>query len=100
MREIQIELSDKADLLRSLINQANILYVRGDLNAVMALYKEQERICRQLDKLDGIARSLINQALTLRQMGFAREGLPLAEEAYQLASRHDYAALAKQIKPI
>ncbi len=50
--------------------------------------------------MDGLARSLINQASTLRQMGRAQEGLSLAEEAYKIASSHGYAPLAKQIEPI
>jgi len=33
-------------------------------------------------------------------MGRAREGLPLAQQAYQFATNHGYAAMAKQIKPI
>jgi hypothetical protein len=53
-----------------------------------------------LDNTERLPRSLIDQASTLRQVGRAREGLPLAEEAYQLATSHGYAALAKQIEPI
>lgn len=81
-------------------NQALILKARGDLDGAMALHKEEERICRQLGNVGGLAISLVNQALVLRQMGRAREGLPLAEIAYHLATAYGYAALAKQIEPI
>lgn len=84
----------------SLGNQAFILKARGDLDGAMALDKEKERICRQLGRVDGLARSLVNQASTLQKMSHAREGLPLAEEAYRIASTHGYASLAKQIEPI
>jgi len=53
-----------------------------------------------LGNVENLATSLINQSLVLQQMGRAREGLPLAEEAYQLATGHGYVALAKQIEPI
>jgi hypothetical protein len=66
----------------------------------MALLKEQEGICRQLGSVDGLATSLANQASVMHQMGRAREGLPLAEEAYRLATTHGYTGLARQIEPI
>jgi len=55
--------SDLENLQATHRNKANIFYVRGKLDEVMALYKEEERICRQLGKPDGLAISLINQAL-------------------------------------
>jgi len=66
----------------------------------MKLIKEKERMCRELGNKEGLARSLVNQALFLAS-GFnkPREALPLAEEAYQLASTHGMYALVGQVKP-
>ena len=47
--EAEINVIDR--LLESLGNWATILYIRGDLNGAMAVYKEQERICRELSPL-------------------------------------------------
>jgi len=82
--------------------QNELAYLRrslGDLDGAMALYKEQERICRQLGNVEGLATLLANQASALHQMGHMREALPLAEESYELASKHGYAMLGKQIEP-
>jgi hypothetical protein len=45
-------------------------------------------------------RSLLNQAIILSEQKCHREAFTAAEEAYNLASGHGYAALAKQILPI
>ena len=66
----------------------------------MALYKEKEHVCRQSGQAEGLAISPINQASTLREMGRAREGLPLAEEAFETATSHGYAPLAREIESI
>jgi tetratricopeptide (TPR) repeat protein len=95
------ELGNVDGLQRSLCNQAGILYVRGDLDGAMALWEEEERICRELGNVESLAGSLANQALMLAQdMNRPREALPLAEEAYRLASDNGYATLADQVKRI
>jgi tetratricopeptide (TPR) repeat protein len=95
------ELGDKAGLSGSLGNQALILKARGELDGAMALHKEVERICRELGDKAGLATSLANQAALLSdKLGFHEEALPLAEEAYRLATNHGLNALARQIKPI
>jgi len=95
------ELGNKDGLALFLGDQANILYARGDLDGAMVLYKEQERLCKELGNKDGLSRSLINQAnLLSEKMNRPREALPLAEEAYRLATDHGLTALAGQIKPI
>jgi nephrocystin-3 len=95
------ELGNKEGLSSSLGNQAAILQARGDLDGAMALYREQERICRELGNVEGLAFSLANQA---HLIAFSRrrpsEALPLAEEAYRIATRHGLTGLAKQIEPI
>lgn len=94
------QLGNLDGMQRTLGNQALILKARGDLDDAMVLLTEQERICRQLGNVESLARSLINQASVLGQMGHARKALPLAEEAHQLASKHGYAMLVRQIEPI
>jgi hypothetical protein len=49
-------------LQASIGNQALILQARGDQDGAIALYQEQERLCRELGNKLGIADSLINQA--------------------------------------
>jgi nephrocystin-3 len=90
----------KTMLAESYANQAMILQARSDIDGAMKLLKEQERICRELGNPDGLVISLANQALVLAQNGKIREALQLAEEAYQLASRHGLTALVDKIKPI
>jgi len=95
------ELGNKAGLQRSLGNQATILQDRGDLDEAMKLHKEEERICRELGNPEGLAYSLANQALLMSdKLNRPKDALPLAEEAYRLASEHGYATLAQQVKGI
>jgi tetratricopeptide (TPR) repeat protein len=95
------ELANKDGLWRTLNNQGEILQSRGELNEAMALYKEQERTCREMGSPKGLAFSLGNQS---KLIAFRRrrpsEALPLAEEAYRIATGHGLTALAKQIEPI
>lgn len=82
-------------------NQAVTLHIGGDLEGAIALYKEQERICRQLDRKDYLATSLANQAsLLARYEGRPQQALPLAQEAYRLATDHGLATLTEWIQPI
>ncbi len=65
---------DRANLAASLGNQALNLHRRGELDAAMALYKEQERLCRELGDKDGLQSSLGNQGLIF----YARDDLDTA----------------------
>ena len=71
---------DPEKLQASLGNQTNILRVRGDFDGAMALYKEQERICRELGNLDGLQASLGNQALILYTRGDLDGAMELHKE--------------------
>jgi nephrocystin-3 len=95
------QLGNLDGLLHSLGNLALILMDRGDLSGARILLQEVEHICRQLHNLEGLASSLINQSLVLCKMGRPQAGLPLAEQAYQIATDHGYTMLAKQsIEPV
>ena len=92
---------DRTNLHAALGNQALILQDRGDLDGAWVLHKEQERLCRELGGPNGLAISLINQALLLaRDRSRPREALPLAEEAHRLATDHGLVALAPQVERI
>ena len=99
--EVFRELQDKVGLSASLGNQANILCARGDLDGAMALHKEGERIWRELGNPEGLAASLANQAnLLSTELNQHRQALPLAEEAFRLATNHGLATLANWSKSV
>ncbi len=87
-------------LQSSLGKQAGILQAEADLGGALVLLKEQEQICRQLGSGKWLAIALIDQAIALCRTGSVRDGLLLAEESFQLVTRHRYSVLAKQIEPI
>jgi len=88
------------DMLQQVLGHRALLLIEGRQgeNALAAL-REQECIIRKLGGTDPLIRSLGNQAGVLSEMQQKHEdALPLAEEAYRLASDHGYATLAQQIK--
>jgi tetratricopeptide (TPR) repeat protein len=99
--QLRGELGNRDGLQISLGNQANIYFARAEFDAAMACYREQEQLCREKGHMEGLAISLINQALTLgTQLNQPGQAIPLAEEAYRLASEHGFASLALQITEI
>ena len=79
--------------------QAVVLRQSGDIEGALAVHKQEEQLCRQLNSSHGVALSLINQAhLLADRLKQAGTALPLAEEVYQLATRHGFKNLAGQIK--
>ena len=68
-------------LTASIGGQANLLYARGELDEALAMHKEEERLCRELDLHGGLAISLINQAVVL----FDQVDLDAAFELYKQA---------------
>jgi hypothetical protein len=88
-------------LQQSLGNQAVVLRAKGQLDRAGQLYEEQERICRDLDYKPGLAYALINQAsLLANERNLAKEGLPLAEAALNLARENDLVLLVEQFEPV
>jgi len=55
--------------LQSISGQAIVLNATGDRDGAMKLFKEQERLSREIGKVDTLARALGNQALILRARG-------------------------------
>jgi hypothetical protein len=63
----------------------------NSVDGAMALYKEQERICRELGNPEGLSISLANQANLLKGLpGRRGEARGLGEEALRIATRHGY----------
>jgi hypothetical protein len=73
----------------------------GRFEEARELHEKERQICEELDDKNELAISMMNQVLLLdTKMGEADKALPLAEEAYKIASQNSLHALAEQIKPI
>jgi tetratricopeptide (TPR) repeat protein len=72
--------ANKDGLQRSLGNQALILQMTGSLEEAMELFKEQERICREMGSKKDLQSALGNQALLLRTWGRLDEAMQLLQE--------------------
>jgi tetratricopeptide (TPR) repeat protein len=59
----------------------------GNLDRAMALHKENEQICRQSGDLDGLQRTLGNQALILRDRGDLDGAMALLKEQERICRR-------------
>ena len=95
------ELGYKLGLSRSFEGQANIFYSWGRLEEAMKVHKQGEALCKELGDKIGLARSLRNQSVLLSdKMNRPKEALILAEEAYKIATEHNFNELVKQIKQI
>ncbi len=70
---------------------------RGDLEEAMALWKEQERICRELGELAGLAASLSNQAVILRDRDLDAAMTLLTESQHISRELGDKAGLANSL---
>ncbi len=91
----------KPGLIPCLGNQAGILQHRGDQDGAMKLLKEQECLGRELGSAEALAYSLACQALLLGgRQGRHRDAVPLAEEAYRLATRYGLNTLAQGAQSI
>jgi len=71
-------------LQASVAGQAAILYASGDLDRAMALYKEQEALCRELGLNQGIAAALGGQAAILYARGNFTGALALLKDDERL----------------
>jgi tetratricopeptide (TPR) repeat protein len=71
---------------------------RGDLEEAMALWKEQERICRELGEPAGLAASLSNQAVILRDRDLDAAMTLLTESQHISRELGDKAILANSLE--
>jgi hypothetical protein len=85
----------------SLGNRAVITHAQGDTKGSLELLKEAERTAREIDHKEGLAISLINQAIIqgyeCRQMSTA---LAMAGEACGIVDACGMEMLARQIRPV
>lgn len=95
MAQLPLFVSDEKTTIQRLRQQ-----LEPSLGGAMALQKEQERICREMGKREGMSISLKNKAIILAKMGKKGEAHRLAEESLRLAKEHGYRSLAQQIKSI
>jgi tetratricopeptide (TPR) repeat protein len=71
-------------------NQARTLHLWGRLEEALALGKEQERICRQLDSKSGLQAALGEQGVILWQLGKLDDAVPLLAQQEQLCREIGY----------
>jgi tetratricopeptide (TPR) repeat protein len=76
----------RAGLQTSVAGQAAILYARGELGRAMDLYKQQEKLGRELGNNRGISSALSGQASILYARGDLKGALTLLED-YERACR-------------
>jgi tetratricopeptide (TPR) repeat protein len=77
------------------------IYVRfGEPDKAVKLLKEQEYTYRTSGDLEDLSRYLACYAKALTDLGHAKEALPMAEEAYELATNGSYAVRAKETKVV
>src|SRR5439155_22707578 len=95
---IRRELEKKHGLSANLGNQANVLFVRGELDEAMRLHKEGERIYRELGDKNGLQRSLGNQALILEARGELDQAMKLHKEEERICRKlENYEGLANSL---
>jgi hypothetical protein len=87
-------------LLRSLGYQAVILIAREDYERALAVYREEESLCREMRKWEGLVKALTSQAALLLRKREKVQALVASNEAYRLASEHGLTDLARQAQKI
>jgi hypothetical protein len=71
------------------------------LGGALTLYREQERICRELGNPEDLSISLANQALIVKCVpGKSGKARLLADEALRIAISHKYLLLVPQFQRI
>ena len=65
-----------------------------------AIYKEQERLCRQLGNDNGLCVTLVNQGLNLARRGEKTTAIRLIKEGLSMAKAYQYGALVERFEKI
>ena len=92
------KLGNKESLSISLGNQAAMLKSKGRLQEALELHKEEERLSEEMNSAEGLCYSWVNQGTIYLRLNERSKGLKLMQNAYALAVKHGYTALASQIK--
>jgi hypothetical protein len=74
------------------------LQSRGKLDEAMFKYKIEERICRELENIEGLSHCLVHQATVLTISGDIDGAYEILEETYQLAVKGNLVELASDLK--
>jgi tetratricopeptide (TPR) repeat protein len=92
----QIAASDREGLRASLGNRGDVLARGGDLDGAMAIYLQEERLCRELGNRAGLAAALGHQASIHKRRGFLDGAMSLfrqqEEICRELGDKHELSA--------
>jgi tetratricopeptide (TPR) repeat protein len=82
----------------ALRNQGLIHSARDNYEDAMSKYKQTEQICREIGNAEWLAISLQDQSIVFHNTDRASEGIPLAEEALNVAKSCGYSDVARSIE--
>lgn len=82
----------------TLANQALVHWERRELDRALELLGDQERICRELDDLGGVAISLADQGLIMRDRGDDSGAQVKLQEALDIARGAELSGLVQRIE--
>lgn len=91
------KLNAQANLQNCLGNQAGILRKRGQLRDALAMLQEKEAICRNIQNWQGVLVSLVNEGDVYSRMGDARRQVERLTTALELARRHGFTDIAREL---
>ena len=81
------ETNDGFGLERCLCACGTALYAQANLSGAMDVFRQQERVCRSLGRMESLAESFLGQAMTLRAWGELDRALKLLLECENIC-RH------------
>lgn len=100
VKDLARQLGNNNILEHTLRNEGLILLAGGDAAGAMELQQEAERVCRESGSLEGLAACQANQALILAQQGQLREAAELIERVRQLAVKHGFESVLRQLQQL
>ena len=90
------EIGHKRGILRCLLKHVWLLTYKGSHSAALALLNECEPLAKELGDPGTLADYMIRKGALLCHLDRQDEAVQLAEEAYDLASKHDLAQTARE----
>jgi ATP/maltotriose-dependent transcriptional regulator MalT len=97
LEEVSHTLHNDELLVTVLGNKADLHYDQGAVDSALELYRQQERLCRRIDRPQQLAWSLMQQALILQTRYNLQASSSVAEEALALATKHGYTEILQRI---